>query len=216
MAYVRAQHPASGRWGKFLDAMRREREWSAVQAWENLHAVLGLSPKSVAIYKAMEQGTRHIRPDEEERLRAYFGKGPDDQPAAEAEALTHARKRMVSATEDNTDALHGVRDAVLTTGDAEMARAGLDRAVQERQAVALELLAKAMTTQAEAMAAILAELKDWRVAASERTAEDQAVRAGIAENLVLQTGALATIQGSLLSALEGMRGGPPPSPGTEA
>jgi hypothetical protein len=43
--------------------MRRERDWSAVQAHENLHSVLKLSIKSVAVYKAIEQGTRPVSPD---------------------------------------------------------------------------------------------------------------------------------------------------------
>ena len=84
MSYRPAQHPPSGKWGRFLDHMRRENDWSAVRAWEELHAVLGLSPKSVAVYKAMERGTRLIRPAEADALIRFFGRGPEDEPEAES------------------------------------------------------------------------------------------------------------------------------------
>jgi hypothetical protein len=80
MAYRPALHGPKGDWGRFLDQMRRERDWSAVQAWENLHGLLGLSPKSVAVYKALESGTRNVAPEEAEALRAYFGGGPEGHP----------------------------------------------------------------------------------------------------------------------------------------
>jgi hypothetical protein len=85
--------------------MRRERDWSAVQAWENLHGLFGMSVKSTAVYKAIEQGIRAIGPEEDEALRAYFGKGPDGaagvQPVEEV-SLARAIKALA-------DEIHALR-----------------------------------------------------------------------------------------------------------
>jgi hypothetical protein len=80
MAYRPSLHGPKGNWGRFLDQARKDRDWSAVQAWENLHGLLGLSPKSVAVYKAIESGTRAVSADEAEALRDYFGAGPETRP----------------------------------------------------------------------------------------------------------------------------------------
>lgn len=119
MAYRPALHGPRGSWGRFLDQMRRERDWSAVQAHEALHGVLRLSIKSVAVYKAIEHGTRSVRPDEAEALTAYFGKGPSDDAPATTEpqdALVVALTRQAEATEK----LVGRIDALLISRDQDL------------------------------------------------------------------------------------------------
>lgn len=82
-----------------------------MQAHEALHKVLNLSIKSVAVYKAIEQGIRPVSPAEDEALRAFLGNGPaetdaEGQPGEDVSlaAAIRAQAEAIGRLADRLDA----------------------------------------------------------------------------------------------------------------
>lgn len=78
--------------------MRRTRDWSQQQAFEELRQGLGLGPKSRASYIKLDMGPRPPNVRQQEYLVAYFGQTPDDPPplvAGEKDELVAAIRALV-------------------------------------------------------------------------------------------------------------------------
>lgn len=78
--------------------MRRTRDWSQQQAFEELRDGLGLGPKSRASYIKMDMGPRPPNVRQQEYLVAYFGQTPDDPVVAvtgESDQLVAAIRALV-------------------------------------------------------------------------------------------------------------------------
>lgn len=125
MAYRRSQHPPGGIWGPFLDALRQQRDWSAVEAGKQLLPVLGLSPTSTALYKAIEWGQRPLSGAEDAVLRKHLVAGPEEATAqadkepepSMAAALMTLAVELKAAREERTRylALEGAVQALTET-----------------------------------------------------------------------------------------------------
>lgn len=110
MAYRRSQYPPGGTWGPFLDALRQQRGWSAVEAGKQLLPVLELSPTSTALYKAVEWGQRPLSDTEDAALRKHLGAGPEEATAQAGEesepsmaaALMALAVELAAAREERT------------------------------------------------------------------------------------------------------------------
>lgn len=144
MAYRRAKHLPKGPWGRFLDRMRQERDWSAVQAHEALHEVLHLSVKSVAVYKAIESGARQVRPEEAEALREFFGKGPEDltEVAEPAETGDHLARAIQALADElrawRTEDRARIRDLEEIVATLAVARSGSGAGASPKRAAPRE------------------------------------------------------------------------------
>lgn len=78
--------------------MRRTRDWSQQQAFEELREGLGLGPKSRASYIKLDMGPRPPNVRQQEYLVAYFGQTPDDpivSPSSEGDQLVAAIRELV-------------------------------------------------------------------------------------------------------------------------
>lgn len=108
MSYRPPSRPPVGGWAKHLHKIRRERDLSQQQAFELVSEGLHLSPKSRAVYIALDMGDRQPRPDEAEYLATVFG-WPEEQdtptPAADQAALIAALTRQAEALERQTAAI---------------------------------------------------------------------------------------------------------------
>jgi hypothetical protein len=143
MAYRRSQYPPGGIWGPFLDALRQQRGWTAVEAGKQLLPVLGLSATSTALYKAIEWGQRRLSDTEDAALRKHLGSGPDLNPPAAVDPpkdpMLAVAERQAKAIEDlvlRIDRLLESRDKELVALASLLGKAYRGRAIPDRRPTA--------------------------------------------------------------------------------
>lgn len=104
MRYRDPSKRPSSAWGVFLDRMARERDWSQTRMFEELHAGLGMSPKSRAAYLDILAGKRDPSPGQAQYLRSYFRDGPLDELVEERVGTQQAD--LIAALAAQTEALN--------------------------------------------------------------------------------------------------------------
>lgn len=89
-----------GAWANHLHAIRRERDLSQTQAFELVYEGLGISPKSRAVYLAIDMGDRQPSKTEAEYLASVFG-WPSEavEPPVTPDTLAAAINRQAAALE---------------------------------------------------------------------------------------------------------------------
>jgi hypothetical protein len=101
--YRPPNRPPKRAWARHLHEVRRERKLSQTQAFELVYEGLGLSPKSRAVYVAIDMGDRQPTAREAEYLASVFGWPPDieeaEPPATDQAALIAALDRQSAAME---------------------------------------------------------------------------------------------------------------------
>lgn len=98
--YRPPNRPPKGAWATHLHAIRRERDLSQVQAFELVQEGLGLSPKSRAVYIAIDMGDRQPKPEEAEYLASVFGwPSAATEPTESGDPLVAALTRQSEAIE---------------------------------------------------------------------------------------------------------------------
>jgi hypothetical protein len=101
VSYRPPSRPPKGAWAIHLHSVRRERGLSQQQAFELVQADLGLSPKSRAVYVAIDMGDRQPTPAEKAVLAARWGwpteADTDPDAASDQAALIAALDRQTSA-----------------------------------------------------------------------------------------------------------------------
>lgn len=95
-----------GAWATHLHSQRRERDLSQTQAFELVAVGLGLSPKSRAVYAAIDMGDRQPRAEEAEYLASVFGWPPEG--TADASGATETPDALVSALQAQTAAINAL------------------------------------------------------------------------------------------------------------
>ena len=104
--YRPSARPPRGAWANHLHDQRRKRELSSQQAFELVQERLGLSPKSRAVYTALDMGNRQPRPEEAEVLAAEFGWPPEGTQATTA--TTEPPTDLIAAITAQTAAIEAL------------------------------------------------------------------------------------------------------------
>jgi hypothetical protein len=125
VSYRPPSRPPKGAWAIHLHAVRRERNLSQQQAFEQVQAALGISPKSRAVYVALDMGDRQPTDTEASVLAAEYG-WPTEQPAVPVESGTAA---IVAAIDRQTAIMAALVEELrkVTLGQVGLARNGGSR-----------------------------------------------------------------------------------------
>lgn len=107
VSYRPPSRPPTGAWAIHLHSVRRERGLSQQQAFELVQPALGISPKSRAVYVALDMGRRQPNEDEARVLAAEFGWPPE---GIEADAVATDQAAIVTALDRQTDAITALVD----------------------------------------------------------------------------------------------------------
>jgi len=105
--------PPVGAWANHLHSQRIDRRLSQTQAFELVRERLSLSPKSRAVYVALDMGDRQPRPEEAAVLASEFGWPPEGTSAPTG--ATESGDPLVAALRDQTAAIE--RLVALLEGD---------------------------------------------------------------------------------------------------
>lgn len=132
MSYRPPSHPPQGRWARWLHEMRRARDWSQQQAFEELHVGLGLGQKSRASYIKIDMGPRPPNVRQQEYLVGYFGQTPDDPivvaPTGDRDELAAAIYALVEEMRlQRTSSMSPAAEAQRNEALEEVRRRGLTR-----------------------------------------------------------------------------------------
>lgn len=116
--YRPPSRPPRGARATHLHAVRRDRDLSQTQAFELVYAGLGISPKSRAVYLAIDMGDRQPTATEAEYLASVFGWPSEPTEATESgDPLVAALTRQSAAIEALVEELRLARAGQVVAND---------------------------------------------------------------------------------------------------
>lgn len=126
--YTATRKPPTTAWARHLDAVRRERGWSATRLFEEVYADLNLSAKSRTAFLPL---LHDAEPDEHEAavLRAHFGEpnpdlGPEAEPVETPGDLTAAITALVDALDRDREERLALTRAIAALAESLAMRQG--------------------------------------------------------------------------------------------